>query len=101
MQNLEERNTCTPTDVPQVRGNCGLSLNREETRRWAGLKTSSNNSDAALTGQRRTRTGLASSCYKSPPLLTKNTIADSLILHLLMQGARFLTNLSVEISSTP
>ncbi len=48
MQKLEERNTYTPTDIPHVRGNCDLSLNREETLSVPGLKTSSNNSDAAL-----------------------------------------------------
>jgi|GEM_PF-658403 len=31
MQKLEERNTYTPTDIPHVRSNCGLSLNRTET----------------------------------------------------------------------
>src|SRR3989304_4761448 len=49
MQQLEERNTYTPTDIPQVSGNCDLSLNREETLSVPDLKTSSNNSDAALT----------------------------------------------------
>ena len=48
MQQLEERNTYTPTDIPQVSGNCDLSLNREETLSVPDLKTSSNNSDAAL-----------------------------------------------------
>lgn len=48
MQQLEERNTYTPTDIPHVSGNCDLSLNREETLSVIGLKTSSNNSDAAL-----------------------------------------------------
>ena len=49
MQQLEERNTYTPTDIPHVSGNCDLSLNREETLSVPDLKTSSNNSDAALT----------------------------------------------------
>ena len=49
MQKLEERNTYTPTDIPQVSGNCDPSLNREETLSVPGLKTSSNNSDAAIT----------------------------------------------------
>ena len=50
MQKLEERNTYTPTDVPQVCSNCGLLLNSPEGRdSTAGLKASSNNSDAALT----------------------------------------------------
>ncbi len=53
MQKLEERNTCTPTDIPHVSGNCDLSLNREETLSVSGLKTFSNNSDAALTGLER------------------------------------------------
>lgn len=45
MQQLEERNTYTPTDAPQVRCNCGLPLNREETLSVVSLKTSSNNSE--------------------------------------------------------
>ena len=49
MQQLKERNTYTPTDIPHVSGNCDLSLNREETLSVIGLKTSFNNSDAALT----------------------------------------------------
>ena len=49
MQQLEERNTYTPTDIPHVSGNCDPALNREETLSVPGLKTSSNNSDAALT----------------------------------------------------
>ena len=48
MQQLEERNTYTPTDIPHVSGNCDLLLKREETLSVIGLKTSSNNSDAAL-----------------------------------------------------
>ena len=48
MQKLEERNTYTPTDIPHIRSNCDLSLNREETLSVTDLKTSSNNSDAAL-----------------------------------------------------
>jgi len=51
MQQLEERNTYTPTDIPHVSGNCDLLLNREETLSVIGLKTSSNNSDAALTAK--------------------------------------------------
>ncbi len=56
MQQLEERNTYTPTNIPHVRGNCDPSLNSSEGRnsvlgKMPGLKTSSNNSDAALTGQ--------------------------------------------------
>jgi len=67
MQQLEERNTYTPTDIPHVSGNCDLSLNREETLSVADLKTSSNNSDAVLTANLIRRTGLASSrhCYQN------------------------------------
>jgi len=52
MQKLRERRlTNTPTDVPQVRSNCGLSLNSPEGRdSTTGLKTFLNNPDAALTG---------------------------------------------------
>ncbi len=54
MQKLEERNTYTPTDIPHVRSNCDMSLNSSEGRNSvADLKTSSNNSDAALTGFRK------------------------------------------------
>ena len=49
MQQFEERNTYTPTNIPHVSGNCDLSLNVEETLSVADLKTSSNNSDAVLT----------------------------------------------------
>ena len=48
MQQLKGRNTYTPTDIPHVSGNCDRILNREETLSVSGLKTSSNNSDAAL-----------------------------------------------------
>ena len=49
MQQLEERNTYTPTDITHVRGNCGQILKKEETLSVSGLKTSFNNSDASLT----------------------------------------------------
>ena len=67
MQQLEERNTYTPTDIPHVSGNCDPILNREETLSVADLKTSSNNSDAVLTANLIRRTGLASSrhCYQN------------------------------------
>ena len=67
MQQLEERNTYTPTDIPQVSGNCDPTLKREETLGVTGLKTSSNISDAVLTANLIRRTGLASSrhCYQS------------------------------------
>ncbi|MQY53207.1 MAG: hypothetical protein GH154_02230, partial [Firmicutes bacterium] len=49
MQKLRKRRlTNTPTDTPQVRSNCGLSLNSPEGRdSVADLKTFLNNSDAA------------------------------------------------------
>ena len=49
MQQLEGRNTYTPADIPHIRSNCGLALNRVETLSVSGLKTLSNISDAALT----------------------------------------------------
>ena len=46
MQKLEQRTKRnTPTNASQVRSNCGLSLNREETLGVADLKTRSNNPD--------------------------------------------------------
>ena len=51
MQQLVKRDTYTPTDIPQVRSNCGLSLKVLRGRGGvADLKTFSNNLDAALTG---------------------------------------------------
>ena len=47
-QKLERRNTYTPTDAPQVCGNCDSSLNREETLSVPDLKTLSNNPDVDL-----------------------------------------------------
>jgi hypothetical protein len=90
MQQLEERNTYTSTDIPHVCSNCGLVLNAEEILSVPSLKTSSNNSDVALTGYGSSRAELASFCCKNSPLLTANMIAGSLILHLLMQGDKFL-----------
>ena len=51
MQQLSQRRlTDTPTNIPHVRGNCGLSLNSPEGRgSVAGLSTCGNNSDADLT----------------------------------------------------
>ena len=44
MQKLKQRTkTNTPTDASQVRSNCGLSLNKEETLSVADLKTCFNN----------------------------------------------------------
>jgi hypothetical protein len=43
MQKLDRRDTYTPTDIPQVRSNCDLLLNGEETLSVTDLKTPSNN----------------------------------------------------------
>ena len=51
MQKLSGRNTYTPTDIPQVRSNCGLLLNRDQSLSVADLKTPDNNPDAALTAR--------------------------------------------------
>ena len=52
MQKLAERDTYTPTDIPHVRSNCGPWLKSPEGRGCAaGLKTSVNNPDAALTAR--------------------------------------------------
>ncbi len=91
MQKLEERNTCTPTNIPHVRSNCGLPLNVEETLSVSGLKTSSNNSDAALTGFESSRAELFCICCKNSHLSNMNTIAGSLILRILIQGVRSFT----------
>ncbi len=49
MQQLAKRKTTnTPTDAPQVRSNCGLSLNKEETLSVADSKTYANNLDVDL-----------------------------------------------------
>ena len=49
MQKLAKRTkTNTPTDAPQVRSNCGLSLNKEETLSVIDLKTSANNPEVDL-----------------------------------------------------
>ena len=45
MQQLGRRNTYTPTDASQVRSNCDLVLNREETLGVPSLKTLPNNPD--------------------------------------------------------
>ncbi len=48
MQQLEDRNTYTPTDAPQVCCDCDSLLNKEETLSVDSLKTSSNDSDVDL-----------------------------------------------------
>ncbi|GAH99739.1 unnamed protein product, partial [marine sediment metagenome] len=66
MQKLKERNTYTPTVIPQDCSNCGLPLNSPKGRdSVADLKTSFNSSDAALTGFRSSGTELESICYKN------------------------------------
>lgn len=66
MQKLKERNTYTPTVIPHDCSNCGLPLNSPEGRdSVAGLKTSFNSSDAALTGYRDSGTELESICRKN------------------------------------
>ena len=47
-QQLGRRNTYTPTDASQVRSNCDLVLNREETLGVPDLKTLPNNPDENL-----------------------------------------------------
>jgi hypothetical protein len=68
MQKLGRRNTYTPTNIPHVCSNCDLSLNGEETPCVAGLKTLSNNSDAALTGFRLFQNGTCGSPLQKQPL---------------------------------
>ncbi len=51
MQQFEERNTYTPTNIPHVCSNCDLSLNVEETLCVAGLKTSLNILQSEHAGQ--------------------------------------------------
>lgn len=49
MQKLKQRTEKnTPTDAPQVRSNCGLQLNKEETLSVADLKTCFNNPEVDL-----------------------------------------------------
>lgn len=67
MQQLEGRNTYTPTDIPHIRSNCGLALNRVETLSVSGLKTSSNISDAVLTA-----TGQAGQDLRVPAVYVLN-----------------------------
>ncbi len=73
MQKLGRRNTYTPTNIPHVCSNCDLLLNGEETPCVAGLKTFSNNSDAALTGLRgSSRAKPAGTCCKNHLNLLNN-----------------------------
>ena len=75
MQKLEERDTYTPTDTSHVRGNCGPVLNREETLSVPGSKTSSNNSDAALT----TNKGQAGQIRKLSVVYVQHRDGDALM----------------------
>jgi hypothetical protein len=70
MQKLERRNTYTPTNIPHIRSNCDLPLNVEETLCVTGLKTFSNNSDAALIGFRSSEIGLSKEMSLSQKLLS-------------------------------
>jgi hypothetical protein len=85
MQTLEKRDTYTPPNASQVRGNCDPALNREETLSVLGLKTSSNPPMGTNWFRMFQTTIPAVTVYKNIPLLTTNTIAGSLILHLLTQ----------------
>ena len=53
MQKLELRNTYTPMDASQVRSNCDPILNKDQGLSVSDLKTSSNNLDVNLLGNRR------------------------------------------------
>ena len=57
MQQLSGRDTYTPQDIPQVLGNCGLSLNVVETPSVAGLKTPDNTPDAVKTPRKGKKGG--------------------------------------------
>lgn len=103
MQQLEERNTYTPTDIPHVSGNCDPTLKREETLSVSGLKTSSNISDAALTASRVCRTELASicQCYSGATESgTRQPIRYSATNNVVRRGALLHTLKSV-VSATP
>ena len=115
MQKLEERNTYIPTDIPHVRSNCGLALNVEETLSVPGLKTSSNNSDAAvlrtenilsadaaLTGLGSSRTELFSICCKNFPLLIKEHDSRFVIRHYgTVRRGTLIHTLKSVVSATP
>ena len=103
MQKLEERNTYTPTDIPHVSGNCDPILKREETLRVSGLKTSSNNSDAALTAILIRRTELASFCHSYQSATESGTqlpIRYSATNNVVRRGTLLHTLKSV-VSATP
>ncbi|MCL5783011.1 MAG: hypothetical protein M1476_03770, partial [Candidatus Thermoplasmatota archaeon] len=61
MQKLDRRDTYTPMDAPQGRGNCDHALNRDRSLSVHGLETPSNNPDADLRGN-AVRTGDESLC---------------------------------------
>ena len=65
-QKLDRRDTYTPTDAPQVRGNCDHALNREETLSVHGLKTPSNNLDVDI------QSGMAGQDLRVPVINMRN-----------------------------
>jgi hypothetical protein len=103
MQQLEGRNTYTPTDIPHIRSNCDLILNREETLSVSGLKTLSNTSDAALTA-----IGQAGQDLRVPAVYVQNMRGEPLMpttprtARLLLKGgkARVITRTPFTIQLT-
>ena len=65
-QKLDRRDTYTPTDAPQVRGNCDHALNREETLSVHGSKTFSNNPDVGI------RSGMTGQDLRVPVINMRN-----------------------------
>ncbi len=65
-QKLDKRDTYTPADAPQVRGNCDHALNREETLSVHGLKTPSNNPNVDL------QSGMAGQDLRVPVINMRN-----------------------------
>jgi hypothetical protein len=99
MQKLGRRNTYTPTNIPHVCSNCDLSLNSEETPCVAGLKTLSNNSDAALTGFRLFQNGTCGSPLQKQPGRKRYQL--SLKLELFTERGTLIPTLSGGVSATP
>ncbi len=65
------------------------------------LKTSSNNSDAALTGEKSTRTGLVSPCRKTFPLLNVEHGSGYVNTASLLMWGTLLHTLKDVVSATP
>ena len=87
----------------QVRSSMNLALNREETLSVPDLKTSSNNSDAALTAILIRRTGLASFCHSyqsATEFRTRLPIRYSATNNVVRRGTLLHTLKSV-VSATP